>query len=348
LRETLILGYAPQLKGGVTGVTKSLVARLRSARILPILGFYGQPVRSAGYTLRALAVFVGNVMSRRVASVIVLVGSRGDAIRTLPFLVVCCIARCPFLLQFHKDLVTVLGGRPIAWRLATALWNRAHELVFLSSRLAEEGRKDFGLNPASCRVIPNGLEPGWLGLERKPLACRHKDAVFIGRWQAEKGVDDLTAVFAPDWLGQRLTCHAYGSAPGQSVEANILFHGWCTPDELAEALSDAKLLVLPSRAEAYPTVLLEAAAAGTPFVATSIAGIPDIVEQSGGGRCFRPGNRQSMASAIEGLLSDSRAWETASLAAHAWAQQQSAARYAEQWQRLLDETSVRGKGSRAN
>jgi glycosyltransferase involved in cell wall biosynthesis len=67
-------------------------------------------------------------------------------------------------------------------------------------------------------------------------------------------------------------------------------------------LAASDLFVLPSLADAYPTVLLEAMAAGLPVVATRTCGIPEIVEDPATGRLVPPGDAAALAAAVCALL----------------------------------------------
>jgi len=66
------------------------------------------------------------------------------------------------------------------------------------------------------------------------------------------------------------------------------------------------VLVLPSKEESLGVVLLEAMATGTPVVASSVGGIPDIVEDGLNGFLVSYGDSQSLASSLIKLLSDDR------------------------------------------
>jgi len=67
--------------------------------------------------------------------------------------------------------------------------------------------------------------------------------------------------------------------------------------------SKGSLLVVPSRGDSMPYVVIEAAAAGIPMVAANIGGIPEIFGPHGGA-LFAPSNAAAMADAIEAALQD--------------------------------------------
>ena len=74
--------------------------------------------------------------------------------------------------------------------------------------------------------------------------------------------------------------------------------------EVAPWLAAADLFVLPSRDDAFPTALLEAAAAGLPAVAAASGGVPEIVAVGETGLLVTAGRAEELAAAIGGLLAD--------------------------------------------
>jgi glycosyltransferase involved in cell wall biosynthesis len=67
--------------------------------------------------------------------------------------------------------------------------------------------------------------------------------------------------------------------------------------------SKGSLLVVPSRGDSMPYVVIEAAAAGIPMVAANVGGIPEIFG-SHTDALFAPNNAAAMADAIEAALED--------------------------------------------
>jgi glycosyltransferase involved in cell wall biosynthesis len=72
-------------------------------------------------------------------------------------------------------------------------------------------------------------------------------------------------------------------------------------EELPEWYRAATLFVLPSRSEGLPTVLREAAACGTPFVASSVGGIPEIAHLVPS-RLVQPEDARGLAHAIREMI----------------------------------------------
>lgn len=92
----------------------------------------------------------------------------------------------------------------------------------------------------------------------------------------------------------------------QCKNANILdkivFTGW--REDIPEILSTLDILVLPSLNEAVGRILIEAGASGIPVVASSVGGVPEIVNNNQTGILVRPKDPYIMAQAIISLLKD--------------------------------------------
>jgi glycosyltransferase involved in cell wall biosynthesis len=74
------------------------------------------------------------------------------------------------------------------------------------------------------------------------------------------------------------------------------------PDAIAALLREARVAVLPSRAEGMPMFLLEAMAAGRPFVSTPVGAIAQLAEH--GGVLVPVGDHEALAAALIELLDD--------------------------------------------
>ena len=314
----LVLGYSMHLEGGVSKVTALLIDNMPELTLHPILFSYNSLVRSAWETSLSLASYLFKLMSPGKYRIVqVLVGSPGDAIRVLPFIVIARLFGCKICIQFHKSTDVILDGinSAVFRRMVRNAWRHADLLCFLSKRL-KSIHEEICQDDVPKAVIPNLIDERWLGQPPLRYAERSRDIVFLGRWSWEKGVHDLIDVM--ENIDIDVSCDFFTDAPGDASYRNCRFGGWVGEDEVIDVIRSAKLLVLPSYAEAYPTVLLEACASGTPFVATNIAGIPDIVEQSRAGILVESGDREAMAGAITALLTNSEQWQQCSTDGRNW------------------------------
>ena len=157
-------------------------------------------------------------------------------------------------------------------------------LIFESAFAARVYGKRIGGTQAPRRVIPNGLLAA--DFAAHVPASDAADFLFIGELRALKGVDVLLRALAALNASQpvRLTAVIVGAGPdGDSfkrlagelrLNACVTFPG-AMPAAAAFALG--RTLVVPSRKESFPYIVLEAAAAGLPLIATNVGGIPEIV-----------------------------------------------------------------------
>jgi glycosyltransferase involved in cell wall biosynthesis len=76
------------------------------------------------------------------------------------------------------------------------------------------------------------------------------------------------------------------------------------PEEVAAALDDASVLLLPSFSEGLPRVAMEALARGRPVIGARAGGIPDIVEDGVNGILVDPYEPDSIAEGLVGVLGD--------------------------------------------
>ena len=77
--------------------------------------------------------------------------------------------------------------------------------------------------------------------------------------------------------------------------------------DVMRLLDATDLCLQPSRADAFPTTILEAMAASVPVVATAVGGIPEIVVHERTGVLVNaPPSAEQLADAVAGLLADPR------------------------------------------
>ncbi len=137
------------------------------------------------------------------------------------------------------------------------------------------------------QVVHCGIEP-WKFPDPLPPQPGPPRLVAIGRLSEQKGFALLLDALAlvrhkvPDLhvelVGDGpLRASLVAQAKALGVTDLVTFAGWKTEAEVRASLAAAQVLVLPSFAEGLPMVIMEAFAAGRPAIATSIAGIPELV-----------------------------------------------------------------------
>ena len=268
----------------------------------------------------------------------------------------------PDVVHVHEPLVPTVGpaavlGAPAPVVVTLHAWSdddRAYRLVRpLGRRLLARAGAALAVSPAAARyhagalgvaqddltVVPNGVDVARFAAAREQAAAPGGDAppsvVFVGRLEPRKGVLVLARAYR-ELLGThpeaRLT--VIGDGP-QREELTRLLAG--VPDgqvelagrveggRLAAALAAADVAVAPALGgESFGIVLLEAMAAGTAVVASSIPGYRGVVTEGADGVLVPPGDATALARALADLVDDPDrrarmvAAGTATAARHDW------------------------------
>lgn len=316
-KMVLLVGYDKRLLGGVAKVTNMLLENIPQIKLHPYLVCYHPLHKALGYYLISVFKFVAIIFSNRKFVLHVVVGSKGDAIRAVPYLVLARLAALPTCIQYHKCVETIFSAIKNKFIKKIIWWalNVPSIHCFLSGGLRDTFLK-MAPFPAKTQVIPNALPDMWFENQALPFAERPVDVVFFGRWSSEKGVDDLIKCLAR--VSGTLKCEVYTNQVPSIEIQNVSFKKWVGEAQVMQIMRGAKLLVLPSYSEAYPTVILEALACGTPFVATAIAGIPDIAKESSAGSLFQPGDIDLFVHLVQESINNKTLWEERSWSGREW------------------------------
>ena len=175
---------------------------------------------------------------------------------------------------------TAAGG---FYRMLERLLNARTDLfLFESAYAADLFRAKIGRPRGMVRVVRNGVSTA----EFEPIAVDPDatDFVCIGELRPVKAIDVLIEALAVlKASGRPVTATIVGEGP-EETKLKALTHERGLTDEVRfvgfqtarTAFAMGQMLVVPSRAESLPYVVLEAAAAGLPIVATDVGGMPEI------------------------------------------------------------------------
>ena len=223
-----------------------------------------------------------------------------------------------------------LSGR-INRQVHSVEWWLAHEsdaIITCSASMEDEVTELYGNALAPISVIRNGIDTtAWHFRERAPRGGPAQ-LLFVGRLEYEKGVQDAIAALPRirrshpgttlavagegtqfEWLAQLARTHRVARA--------VTFLGNLDHLELLGWLHGADAIVLPSRYEPFGIIALEAAAAGTPLVASTAGGLGEAVVDGETGLSFRPGDVAGLTSAVREVLDDPAAAQQRATAARA-------------------------------
>jgi glycosyltransferase involved in cell wall biosynthesis len=88
------------------------------------------------------------------------------------------------------------------------------------------------------------------------------------------------------------------------LDGRVRFVGSRSRDDVLRTLYAADAAVLSSRYENFPHLVVEALAVGTPVIATSVGGVPEVVRDGENGLLVPPGDADALAAAIRRLLQE--------------------------------------------
>ena len=308
--------------GGAEKILVELATRIDRRRWAPVVLALGPeaplaaPLRAASIPVRCLAV-----------------NSR-QPIRSVLRLAAALREHRPALVQsflFHANVASrlaaplagrpwVVGGVRVAehekkWHLTL---ERQTQTLGTGSVCVSEGVRGWmvkkaGIHSNRLTVIPNGIDTDRelsIPISRSELTTRPTGpvALFVGRLTHQKGVDLLleaareVLATRPDW-----SLAIVGEGPDrQKLEAQVAEDGRLAASvrflgqrgDVAALMRAADVVVLPSRWEGMPNVVLEAMALGKAVVATAVEGSVDLVRAGETGWLVPPENPATLASAL--------------------------------------------------
>jgi glycosyltransferase involved in cell wall biosynthesis len=182
--------------------------------------------------------------------------------------------------------------------------------VFLFESAYIAGRFDqfVGARNGVRRIVANGIgEAEFASVAPNVDAA---DLLYVGELRAAKGIDTLLEAIARVGRRRGVVPRAVlvGSGPDEAIltlqarrlgiEPFVAFPG---PMPIREAFKLGRVLVVPSRAESMPYVVLEAAGAQVPMIATNVGGIPEIYGPYAD-RLGPPDDEENLRLRIEAML----------------------------------------------
>ncbi len=281
------------------------------------LGVTREPMsRQLGLTDASAVAHVGRRAQETAVDVLHGHGAKGGAYARL--------ARAPGALRAytpHGGSLHYRWGSPsglLYLSLERLLIPRTRLFLFESAYGRDVFRAKVGDPGAAVRVVHNGVAPAEFAPIARELGA--SDLVFIGELRALKGVAVLIeamALLAGE--GRAVSATIVGDGPeraefqaavaARGLGKRVQFVG-AKPARAGFALG--RLLVVPSLAESLPYIVLEAAAAAVPFIATRVGGVAEILGADSA-ELVPAGDPAALARAIDDALRTHPATRAASL-----------------------------------
>jgi glycosyltransferase involved in cell wall biosynthesis len=209
--------------------------------------------------------------------------------------------------SLHYPLDTLKGA--FYSRLERALMNNTELFLFESAFARDTYQRTIGTPKGLVRCVFNGVTAD----EFDPIvkAADVTDVAYVGEFRHIKGADlliDAVARLRADGKQVTLTLGGDGEemdalkAQVQKLRLTDAVH-FIGHVKARYGFSRGGLLVVPSRGDSMPYVVIEAAAAGIPMVAANVGGIPEIFGPHTDA-LFASSNAGAMADAIETALAN--------------------------------------------
>ncbi|MBI3736252.1 glycosyltransferase family 4 protein [Candidatus Sumerlaeota bacterium] len=217
------------------------------------------------------------------------------------------------------------------WRLKTKLARmEASQIITVSEFSRSELAEVFGLDPARIRVVSEAAAPlfarargnalGAGARARLNLPLEGAYFLYVGGFAPHKNLPRLIRAFVriaslPEGANVSLVLAGDPGGDGffsnkdevsdlirtHKLEDRVRIPGYIPEDDLAPLYSGALALVLPSLCEGFGLPAVEAAAAGTPVIATLKSPLPQVLE--GGGIFVNPESEDELAEALGKMIS---------------------------------------------
>jgi glycosyltransferase involved in cell wall biosynthesis len=221
------------------------------------------------------------------------------------------------------------GGMHQKWNVdeALAVMNCYSHLIFVSLRCQQEWQTIGGLWDKPTFYVPNCCREDavWRLLTEDRAQVRQRlsmspdrfVAVCVASVQHRKGQDILIDNFAdlldaaPDLELYLVGDVAFKREWGAELQRRVAERGFAgrvrfmgPRHDALDFIYAADVLLLPSRAEAMPLVVLEAMALGTPVIASSVDGVPELVNHGSTGLLFDPADPAGLTEALAAVAGD--------------------------------------------
>ena len=247
-------------------------------------------------------------------------------------------ARDPIVGTFHAYSTKALPNYIANGLGARRVFNRLSARIAVSEAAAWTGRRWYG---GEYTIVPNGVDVDAAPSGPKPTGG-DLEILFVGRPEERKGLPILLTAF--NALVEHVPCRL--TVIGAEREDVLRYvadpellrfmdiRGRVSREDLWTELHRADLLCAPSLSgESFGMVLTEAFAAGTPVIASAIAGYSDVVSDGVDGLLVPPGDPQRLAEELQRVH-----FEPERLQAMGEAARLSAQRYA--WPRVADQVTA--------
>jgi len=211
-----------------------------------------------------------------------------------------------------------LMGTGVLGQLNRRVYRWMDRVIAVSEDIAGKLER-AGVDRGKIQVVYNGVDqrfqPGDQAAARGQLGLPLSRFIvlFVGLLVPVKGLDvlleALALIRAPHLLGVLvgegpLKAELKLKAQRLGLGEQVVFAGGQPTAQIPAWLQAADVLVLPSRSEGRPNVVLEAQACGVPVVATRVGGTPELVQDGENGVLVESGDARDLARGLRAVMAD--------------------------------------------
>ena len=176
-------------------------------------------------------------------------------------------------------------------------------------------------------VLPNAVDRSFFDVQAAPGASALPVGLCVGTICYRKNQNDFIRALDPLAKDKQFKI-IFASEPAHDAYGEKFFslvreRPWCehvgfiNREQLKVRMATASFVVLPTREDNCPMVVLEAMAAGVPVLASNVGGVPDLIESGKTGLFCDPARPESFRDGIEKLLADRQGTQQLAKAAKA-------------------------------
>jgi glycosyltransferase involved in cell wall biosynthesis len=191
--------------------------------------------------------------------------------------------------------------------------SRSSAFVATSRFIADQWMRNHRTLAPTVILPPFNLKKLQDAQEAEPEPLQRPALCYVGRLSEEKGVEWLVSAMGTIHArAPRVHLYIVGTGPlHESLKQKSAHAAWASyihfvghRPNVFEVLRSVDCLVLPSRSEGCPLVVLEAMAAGVPVIATAVGGTPELIESEKSGILVAHGDTPALALAVEIMIND--------------------------------------------
>ena len=227
----------------------------------------------------------------------------------------------PTIITLHGGDVNLYFRRSFGRKLGLWAVSGASHVIAVSDSLRRTVGDDYGADKGKMTVIPNGVDvtsfapmPQREAQNRLGLRGDSSKILYVGAITTSKGIDYLLTAFKllrNRRTGVELVLVGQGDyqngarllAEELGIAGSVTFAGQRPNEEIPLWMNACDLLILPSLAEGFGVVLIEAMACGKPVIATTCGGPEDIVTPQTG-ILVPPADEVALSQALSEALSN--------------------------------------------